>query len=134
MLLAIGFASRPCQDARCCFGLNHLLFTMLMTSRLSAHVGWDRIIDQLYALQLVHRTNGTSGYNIGIPVGFERDGRIFVYNHYRIIIHYHGNSEGEKSASVGAPDCCRVIKNASNAAVAIQATCLVPIRQARWEA
>ncbi|OEH76761.1 endomembrane domain70-containing protein [Cyclospora cayetanensis] len=56
------------------------------------------IIDQLYALQLIHRTNGTSGYNIGVPVGFERDGRIYIYNHYRIIVYYHGNAEGEKSS------------------------------------
>lgn len=58
------------------------------------------IIDQLYALHLVHRTDGTSGYNIGIPVGFERNGRIFIYNHYRIIVHYHGHSETEKSSGV----------------------------------
>ncbi|KAL8274085.1 hypothetical protein Esti_001927 [Eimeria stiedai] len=69
--------------------------TRLVRDKYMFHV----IVDQLYALQLVHRTNGTSGYNIGIPVGYERDGRIYIYNHYRIIVHYHGNPEGEKSTS-----------------------------------
>ncbi|KAL8430317.1 hypothetical protein ACSSS7_005985 [Eimeria intestinalis] len=55
----------------------------------------DRVQNSPY--ELIHRTNGTSGYNIGIPVGYERDGRIYIYNHYRIIVHYHGNPGGEKS-------------------------------------
>lgn len=59
-----------------------------------------RLIDQLYALQLVHRSNGANGYNIGVPVGFEREGRVYVYNHYRIIIYYHANSVASESPGV----------------------------------
>lgn len=59
-----------------------------------------RLIDQLYALQLVHRSNGANGYNIGVPVGFEREGQVYVYNHYRIIIYYHANSVSSESPGV----------------------------------
>ena len=60
-----------------------------------------RIVDQLYALQLVQRPNGTSGYTIGVPVGFEREGRVFIFNHYRIIVHYHSDTEDKQTTSVG---------------------------------
>lgn len=84
----------------CLSAYSQKLCVYLLTSLfLKLYGGFCRIIDQLYALQLVHRANGTSGYNIGVPVGFERDGRIFIYNHYRIIVHYHGDM-GEKSSSV----------------------------------
>lgn len=76
------------------------IFGKQIYDKFLADVGFFRIVDQLYALQLVHRANGASGYNIGVPVGFERDGRIFIYNHYRIIVHYHGNSKEESSAGV----------------------------------